>query len=148
MSVIYCHQKIYFQNKSVKFIYAKSSSMQNQQIFPIKQKTIHLLKFCIFLTTKFDHRNQIPIKNLSFNCTSIHFKNCFTIHSAFTKCKVTNKVQNNSGLRSEDTGAQQHYIRKTPNFVDSTGALSEALMLSPRTSLVSTGSIMPSSQSL
>lgn len=40
------------------------------------------------------------------------------------------------------------YIRKTPNLVDSTGALSEALMLSPRTRRVSTGSMTPSSHNL
>ena len=39
----------------------------------------------------------------------------------------------------------EHYIRKTPNFVSSTGALSEAEMARPRSRRVSAGSTTPSS---
>ena len=40
------------------------------------------------------------------------------------------------------------HILKIPNFVSGTGALSDALRLSPRTRLVSAGSITPSSHNL
>lgn len=40
------------------------------------------------------------------------------------------------------------YILKTPNLVSAIGAFNEAERLSPKTFLVSTGSMMPSSQIL
>lgn len=40
------------------------------------------------------------------------------------------------------------YIRNTPNLVSGMGELRVAAKLKPRTCLVSTGSMMPSSQSL
>ena len=40
------------------------------------------------------------------------------------------------------------HILNIPNFVSGTGALSDALRLSPRTRLVSAGSITPSSHNL
>jgi hypothetical protein len=52
--------------------------------------------------------------------------------------------RNQSNVRNETSCV---YIRKTPYLVAGIAALSDAAMPSPRTVLVSAGSMMPSSQS-
>jgi len=54
-------------------------------------------------------------------------------------------------LHPETADTEQHgdhYIRNTPNWVESIGAFSDALKLSPRTRRVSAGSMTPSSHNL
>src|SRR4029079_6587987 len=59
----------------------------------------------------------------------------------------THDATGNLAAIGNEERSEHHYIRNTPNFVASTGALRQAEKASARTRRVSSGAMMPSSQS-
>lgn len=81
----------------------------------------------------------------TMNCA----KKIYCTSHMFKKCKILKLLHVLiSGTCPVENTLYSGYILKMPNSDFWIGALRAALMLRPRTILVSTGSIMPSSQSL